>query len=147
MAQEGKSIVEELNTIRPQQGKIVILQDESIDGILGRYHEIDSTAMLNGHDLYTNYVTVEGYKILVFAGNNQNKSKTEAQTKLKQVREAFPGQEVTITYQAPFWRVMAGNFLTKQEAEESLKEMRKKFPSFGKEMYIIDKQKVKRPVY
>lgn len=147
MAQERGSIINELNTDYPNQGKIVVLQDESISDTLGQHHSINTASIMNGHDVYTSYVMVEGYKILVFAGNNQNVSRAEAQTKLAQVHAAFPEQEVSLIYQAPFWRVLAGSFLTRNEAEEVLKDMKKAFPSFGKEMYIVDKQKVKRPTY
>ncbi|NDV69056.1 SPOR domain-containing protein [Dysgonomonas sp. 25] len=145
-AQESKSIIDDINSPVNGQGRVTVMQDETIDGMLGTYHEVDSVALAQGL-LHTNYTIVKGYKILVFSGNNQSKSKTEAQQKMSQVRNAFPDQEVTMTYEAPFWRVHAGNFITRPEATEILKQMKRKFPSFGKEMYVVDNVNVKRPTY
>lgn len=145
-AQEVKSIIDDINTPVNGQGRITIMQDECIDGLLGTYQEVDSVALSKGL-INTNYVTVKGYKVLVFSGNNQSKSRSEAEQKRRLVREAFPEMEVTMSYEAPFWRVHAGNFITRNEATEMLKELRKKFPSFGKEMYVVDNVNVKRPAY
>lgn len=144
LAQENRSpIVDDLNTPKSGQGTVRVMQDESIKNLLATYAIADTTAVIIDWNT-VNHVKVNGFKIQVFSGNNQKKSKDEAERKLQMVRESFPGEEASITYNAPFWRVRVGNFLTRADAEEVLKEMKKTFPSFGREMYIIENVPVKR---
>lgn len=145
-AQDVKSIINDLNTSKSGQGKVRVLQDESIDGLLGNYFVIDSTSVTNRFTDNSSYVRTKGYKIQVFSGNNQAKSKIEAQEKYTAVKEAFPEYEAVITYNEPFWRVRVGNFITRDGADIVLKELRKKFPSFGKEMTIVEDM-IKRPSF
>jgi len=42
-----------------------------------------------------------------------------------------------VLFDSPFWRLRVGNFATREEAEEVMEELKKTFPSFGKEMYIV----------
>ena len=140
-AQNAKTIIEEINTPRSGQGNVKVYQDERIDGLLGQYQKVDSTAINDG-----NYIKVMGYKIQVYSGNNQSKSKAEAESKLSLIRKDFPEQEAGISYEAPTWLLRAGNFLTQEEAEAVLAEMKQKYPWFGREMYIV-KAIVKRPSF
>lgn len=145
-AQEVRSIIDDLNTPKKGQGSVRVLQDESIDGLLGTYFVADSTTTANRLYDNTSYVRSKGYKIQVFSGNNQAKSKAEAQQKYRDVKAAFPEYEVVINYNEPFWRVRVGNFITRDGAEIVLQELRKKFPSFGKEMTIVEDM-IKRPSF
>lgn len=137
------SIIDELNSPKLMQGKVRVMQDESIKNIVAVYNPNDTIAIDWGT---VNHVKVNGFKIQVFSGNNQRQSKDEAQSKAGMVRSAYPNQEVTVSYNPPFWRVRVGNFLTRSDAEEVLSEMKKTFPSFGREMYIIENVPVKRIV-
>ena len=135
-------IVRDLNTSKYGQGNVKVFQDETIQSIVA----IRSDSILKDDtDLPTNYVKAKGFKIQVFSGNNQSKSKNEAFSKKAQVENAFPEMETVVTFNSPFWRLRVGNFQTREEAQEVLKEMKRKFPSF-KEMYIVA-DTVKRPVY
>ena len=88
---------------------------------------------------------MRGFKIQAFSGNNQRTSKNEANTKQRLIDEAFPEYETVVTFESPFWRLRVGNFRTRDEATHVLNEMKKTFPSFGKEMYIVIDE-VKIPV-
>lgn len=136
-AQEARSIIKDLNTSKVGQGSVRVLQDESIDGLLGAFYSADSTTSLSRYN-DGSFVRTKGYKIQVFSGNNQAKSKAEAQEKYRAMKGAFPEYEATITYNEPFWRVRVGNFITKDAADIALKEFKKRFPSFGKEMTIVE---------
>jgi len=80
---------------------------------------------------------MRGYKIQVFSGNDQRTSKNEALRKQNQINKAFPELEAVVLFDSPFWRLRVGNFATREEAEEVMEELKKTFPSFGKEMYIV----------
>lgn len=133
----GRStIVDDLNAPKSGQGTVRIMQDESIKNLVATYNVADTGVVIVDWST-VNHVKVNGFKIQVFSGNNHKRSKDEAERKQSLVREAYPGQETTITYNAPFWRLRVGNYLTRGEAEEALQEMKKTFPSFGREMYIV----------
>lgn len=136
-------IVRDLNSSKYGQGNVKIFQDEAIQNIVAV--RSDSVLRNNDADLTTNFVKVKGFKIQVFSGNNQSKSKNEAFSKKAQVENAFPEMETVVTFNSPFWRLRVGNFQTREEAEEVLKEMKRKFPSF-REMYIVS-DTIKRPAY
>lgn len=133
---EKTSIVDELNTPRDGQGNVIIYQDEAIKGIVGKQYQVQRTIYTSA-DTGEQYVRMRGYKINVFSGNDQRRSKNEAYYKKGLVSSAFPDQQITVIFNAPFWRVRAGNFKTRDEAEQVLKEMKRAFPSFGREMYIV----------
>ena len=80
---------------------------------------------------------MRGFKIQVFSGNNQRKSKDEAYSKQRLINDRFEDIETVVYFKSPRWILRAGNFRTREEADVMLKEIAKQFPSVGKEMYIV----------
>lgn len=134
--QSNKSIIEELNTHRPGQGNVMVYQDEAIKGILAKPNPAD-LPVYTSDDGLTQYVKMNGYKIQVFSGNDQRKSKDEAYSKQKLINESFEELETVVYFRSPRWILRAGNFKTRSEADAMMKQMIKQFPDFGKEMYIV----------
>lgn len=135
-------IVKDLNTSKYGQGNVKVYQDETIQRILAQ--RSDSMMLSSGADQNaTEFVKVRGFKIQVFSGNNQSRSKNEAFSKKAKVDEAFPELEALVTFNSPFWRLRVGNFLTREEAQAVLAEMKRRLPSF-REMYIVS-DVIKRP--
>lgn len=137
-AQEAANIIEELNRADPGKGKVAVYQDEGVKDVAGRpiatqpsprpvYSSADGSS----------YVRVVGYRIQAFAGNNQRTSKNEAYRKQSMINGAFPGLETKIIFDSPFWRLRVGNFRSREDANAVMSQMRQKFPSFGKEMYLV----------
>ncbi len=135
-SQNSKSIIEELNTNRPAQGNVMVYQDEAIKGVLAKPIP-RSLPVYTSEDGTTQYVKMSGYKVQVFSGNDQRKSKEEAYSKQKLINDSFEDLETVVYFRSPRWILRAGNFRTREEANAMLKQISKKFPSFGKEMYII----------
>ncbi|MGV8963934.1 MAG: SPOR domain-containing protein [Candidatus Saccharimonadaceae bacterium] len=133
---DSGSIIEELNSTRSGQGSVVIYQDEAIKNILARLTPVNLPVFSSG-DGSVQYVKMRGFKIQVFSGNDQRKSKDEAYYKQKLVNGSFEGIETVVFFKSPRWILRAGNFKTRQEANEVMNEIRRQFPNFGKEMYII----------
>ncbi|HMM03324.1 MAG: SPOR domain-containing protein [Dysgonomonas sp.] len=144
---DNKTIIDELNSSRWGQGNIKVMQDEAIQNILGvrQVTVIDTTKTLGVIDPTVNFTKVRGFKIQVFSGNNQQRSKREAESKQAQVKSAFPELETVVSFQSPFWRLRVGNFTSRADADAVLREMKKTFPAFGREMYIVP-DVVKKPV-
>jgi len=144
---DNKTIIDELNSSRWGQGNIKVMQDEAIQNILGvrQVTVIDTTKTLGVIDPTVNFTKVRGFKIQVFSGNNQQRSKREAESKQAQVKSAFPELETVVSFQSPFWRLRVGKFTSRADADAVLREMKKTFPAFGREMYIVP-DVVKKPV-
>ncbi|GAB6120266.1 SPOR domain-containing protein [Dysgonomonas termitidis] len=136
---DNKTIIDELNSSKWGQGNIKVMQDEAVQNILGvrQVAVIDTAKILGVIDPAANFTKVRGFKIQVFSGNNQQRSKREAESKQAQVRSAFPELETIVSFQSPFWRLRVGNFTSRADADEVLKEMKKIFPAFGREMYVV----------
>ena len=134
--QNNGSIIEELNTARSGQGNVTIYQDEALKDILAKPTPANLPVFSTG-DGSVQYVKMRGYKIQVFSGNDQRKSKDEAYYKQKLINNSFEDIETVVYFNSPRWILRAGNFRTRQEANEVMFEIRKQFPAFGKEMYII----------
>ena len=136
-----RSIVDDINTPKAGQGNVRVMQDKTIESRLAQYNVNGDTSSI----IRLSDDRVNGYKIQVFSGNNQNQSKSEAEYKHRLVRSAFPEHQVEITYSSPTWRVRVGNFITRADAEELLDRLRNEFPSFSREMYVVS-DVVRRPL-
>ena len=134
--QSNNTIIEELNSDRPTQGKVTIYQDEAIKGILAKPAPQNIPVYSTG-DGSTQYIKIRGYKIQVFSGNDQRKSKDEAYYKQSLINNSFGDLETTVYFKSPRWILRAGNFRSREEANVVLREIIRQFPNFGKEMYII----------
>ena len=133
---QKKEILNALNSTVPGKGRVTVYEDESIRNVLGR-------SMAPPRTVYTNaegsvqYHKMRGYKIQAFSGNNQRTSKNEAYRKQGLLNGSYPEHETVVLFESPFWRLRVGNFAERADAEQALKEIRRTFPSFGKEMYIV----------
>lgn len=134
--QNSGSIIEELNSTRSGQGNVTVYQDEAIKDILAKPTPAPLPVFSSG-DGSVQYVKMRGYKIQVFSGNDQRKSKDEAYYKQKLINNSFEDIETVVYFNSPRWILRAGNFRTRQEANEVMSEIRKQFPAFGKEMFIV----------
>lgn len=153
-AQSG-AIIDDLNTTKAGQGKIVIYQDEGIKNLIGT-NMISSVAAnpaavasqlstsSDGTDTPKNFIRAKGYRIQVYSGSDQKTAKNEANSRKGSIQSAYPNMEVTVSYNSPVWRVRAGNFKTQEQASQALSEMKSRFPGF-KEMRVVD-DVVKIPV-
>jgi hypothetical protein len=133
-----ETIVDRINKLEPGKGSVQVIQDENITNRLGRKGKKPV-----GNDIApVSYVEMMGFRIQVFAGNNQRVSKSEAYTKESDVKSIFPELSTYVVYTAPFWRLRVGDFQTFQEAQRTMTKLRAEFPAFGREMSII-KEKVR----
>ncbi|MDO5664119.1 MAG: SPOR domain-containing protein [Bacteroidia bacterium] len=140
---QRKEIIDELNTIKPGQGRVMVFEDKAIEEVLGRSMAPARTVYATADGVQ--FVRMRGFKIQAFSGNNQRTSKNEAYHKQGLINTSFPGQETVVTFDSPFWRLRVGNFKTREDATAMLNEMRRTFPAFGREMYVVIDE-VKIPV-
>jgi hypothetical protein len=133
---QKNEILNELTSSVPGKGRVAIYEDESIKNVLGR-SMTPARRVYSTSDGSVQYHKMRGFKIQAFSGNNQRTSKNEAYHKQGLINSSFPRYETVVLFESPFWRLRVGNFEEREEAEEVLKEIRRSFPSFGKEMYIV----------
>ena len=134
------NIIQDLNLTKPGEGRIKVQQDSSINNDLASFVPTDTLS----HPKLSNEV-MKGFKIQVFVGNNQNVSREEAEERQRLIRQAFPNQQAQIDYNSPSWRLRVGNFVDRYEAEQFMIDLKKEFPSFAKEMYVVQ-DKIRKPL-
>ena len=77
-----------------------------------------------------------GYRVQAFSGNSAT-AKREAQVRERNIISRFPQMRPYIGYKAPSWRLRVGDFRTRDEAEEMLKQLKKAFPAYSRELTIV----------
>ena len=129
------SILERINQTESGKGSVKIIQDESISERIGRPVKRDLSNDFDDEE--SKYVEMSGWRIQVFSGNNQRISKKEAFQKEMDVKTSFPELSTYVKYDAPFWRLRAGDFQTLINAQKVLVQLRHTFPAYGREMSIV----------
>ncbi|MDR1454072.1 MAG: SPOR domain-containing protein [Tannerella sp.] len=127
------SIFDALTKSEPGKGSVTILQPQAIRALVDSH----ATGAKIETDGERSYLTVLGYTIQVFTGNNQRSSKDEAFSKKDQIDKIYSGVSTYVDYTAPFWRLRAGDFTTYEEALCLMYKLNGSFPAFKKEMKII----------
>lgn len=96
-----------------QTSKITVSQDQKFEQLLNEKRKINVSMATN-----------EGYKIQIYNGDSEN-SKRE----LAKFKTDFNYLDVTIIFSTPYYKVWAGNFKLKIDAERHLLEIQKKYPN------------------
>jgi len=78
-----------------------------------------------------------GYRVQVFSDNNARTAKNEARSKSRIITERFPEYPTYVIFSSPYWRLRVGDFKTQEEARDAADEIKKAFPSFGKEVHVV----------
>jgi len=137
-----RTIFDALQEDRAGKGDVVINQSNAIRNLVGS-RKYGANVETTGDE---SFLKLQGFRAQVFSGNNQRQSKDEAFNKEKEVKEIFPDVPTYVTYNAPFWRLRVGDFRTHEEAYHMMRELKTAFPSYGKEMYIVNEE-IRIPLY
>ena len=116
------------------EGIIVIHQSDAIKRLVGTRIDSDKLNIINGRS----YITTRGYRIQVYSGNNQRTSRGEATSLQQQIKGLFPYTESDTKFDAPFWKLHVGNFLTFEEASIMKRELLTVFPQKKNEIFIFE---------
>ncbi|WP_396602307.1 SPOR domain-containing protein [Algibacter sp. R77976] len=96
-----------------QQGNVVVNQDKHITVLLDLKKELNK-----------NETSPERYKIQVYSGNRSG-----AYNAQEEFSSAFGSWHPTMQYETPNFKIWAGNFRTRLEADRALKKIKRKFPN------------------
>lgn len=129
-----QSIFDLLTKGGANKGKVTITQSSYIRGVVGKRPE-SFIAM----DTQDGYSKMKGYRIQVYSGNRLN-SKNIAEERARRIAEVKPEYSTYVQYKAPFWRLHVGNFLTYQEAQAAMYQLKSAAPSYAKEMIVVRDQ-------
>ena len=96
-------------------GSLNVSQDDRIENLIAKQRQ-----------LYKIDSSFSGYRIHVFMeiGNEALKNAEEVK---KQFEKAFPDIPIYLTYAEPYFRLRAGNFRNRVEAEQCLRRIKPKF--------------------
>ena len=68
---------------------------------------------------------VEGFRVLVFSGNNSRQARDEANAMADYMRKNYPGAEVYVVFESPIRTCEYGDYRTREEAELVMYRLRK----------------------
>lgn len=121
----AQDILEHLRRNTPGQGTVTISQEENITALLSadlitaRKNYADSGAEKD-------VLKKQGYRVQVYVGNNTRDSKNEANKIAEEMRNKFPELSVYATFNPPRWLCRVGDFLTIEEADAAMREIKQK---------------------
>ncbi len=130
--QSGERFIQRLQSPEKNKGVVRIYQDGRIVDLIGS-KQMPTNIIKDGDKAL---VSLNGWRIQLFSGNNQATAKEEAFRKEALVKAKLPDLNTYVIYNAPFWRVRVGDFFTYEEAYEVLLDLRRSFV-FGREMSIV----------
>ena len=78
-----------------------------------------------------------GYRVQVFDDNNPRTAKAQAQERKQAIENRFPEFHAYLQFNSPYWRVKAGDFRTRSEAEAALAAIRAAFPAYATQLRVV----------
>ena len=141
------------------KGRVVIIQNEEIEQVVNNTHPAAPTptskpaqgAAASRHHAETtesteagtrHYVSRQrrkamGYRICIFTGGNSRADKEKAIQMGQKCRNLFGELAAYPSFVSPRWVTHVGDFRTRDEAEEMLKQLKKAFPAYSRELTIV----------
>lgn len=116
-------------------GRVVVLQDPRLDELVGSTPKVYYATPETEENV--NKVKVKGYRIRVYSGNQQGASKNKAYKIQSEINDLLPELSTYVNFKTPNWRLMVGDYRTSEEANSMLRVIRKEFPQYSKEMFVV----------
>ncbi|WP_183566981.1 SPOR domain-containing protein [Mucilaginibacter sp. SP1R1] len=101
------------------KGKVEVIKDPLVDTLIAKRFELN-----NASGVSTAFSS-NGYRVQIFSGSNR-KAAYSAQAKLQ---DQYPDLRTYIIYNEPNFKVRAGDFRTRLEAQKLMQELQSSFPS------------------
>ncbi len=100
------NIIKEIEASSLFGPKVKINQPEGLVKLMGSMAATDGAAR-----------KVEGYRVMVYSGNNSRQARDEANAMAQFMRDKFPGAEVYVVFESPVRTCLYGDYRTREEAE------------------------------
>ncbi|MBQ8337406.1 MAG: SPOR domain-containing protein [Bacteroidaceae bacterium] len=129
IARAQNNIVHELETDQPGKGVVRINQPERLFDLMGSMVTIDGKKP-----------EIEGYRVMVYSGNNSGKARDEANAMAEYMRTRFPGAEVYVVFEPPIRSCLYGDYRTREEAEAVMYKLKatRKFKEISVKKCLIN---------
>lgn len=112
-AQGNRYFIQELTSAGTTGGSVSIKMDHQVQSAL-RAHVVPEK--------------IQGYRVCIFSDNGQT-ARNGAQNAIGLLQKISPATSADIVYTEPFFRVYAGNYITKAEAAILLGQIKSSMPS------------------
>jgi hypothetical protein len=106
------------DTTRPATAGVIVHKDPRLDVLVRKQSEINTATRK------ATARTMKGYRLLVVNTNKRDEA-LSAKTK---IYTYFPELKAYLSYRSPYFKLKAGNFKTREEAEKYQREMTRMFP-------------------
>lgn len=116
-SQSSNDIFLRLTNESPSEGTVRIVQELGVADMVKQHIEQNKKSP-----------GIDGFRIQLYSGSGTS-SRKEAEDVKSRMMSAFPNQKVYLTYNAPFWRVRAGNYRNKSESMQLFSQLRGIFPN------------------
>ena len=100
------NIVSEIENCSLGEGRVRINQPEKLVSLMG--------------SMAGEVQQVEGYRVLVYSGNNSRQARDEANAMAEYMRANYPGAEVYVVFESPIRTCLYGDYRTREEAEAAV---------------------------
>ncbi len=77
------------------------------------------------------------WRVQVFSDSKGERSRQEGLRKRSAVARRFPDYPIELKWDSPYWQLRVGKFTEREEADEAVKEIKKAFPSYSKEIHVV----------
>lgn len=126
------NIFEALSSNASGEGLVIINQSAELRALVGGVSS-KYRAILGREG---NTTLLQGYRIQVYNGNLSS-SKAEMEKRAVQVRRLAPEYSCYTSFNAPFWRLAMGDFISQEAAQSARNKLVKIMPAWFKESYIV----------
>jgi len=136
----AQEVKQDICTHLQETGRVQILQDSRLTDLVGSQPK---AYYVNGNNQSDNHqaASTTGYRIRIFSGNQQTTSKNRCYAIQSHINAEMPDLPTYVAFKTPNWRISVGDFRTSEEASAMLSQLRKAFPGYAKEMFIV-KEKI-----
>ena len=121
----GKPLFAQTSYDSAQMATVVVHKDPRIDMLIKKKAAINKATKKNSAR------TMRGYRLLVINTNNRN----DAIAAKSRIYTFYPELKAYLQYQTPYYKLKAGNFQTREEAEKYRRRMATMFP---KGVFIVN---------
>lgn len=132
-AQEPVSICRHITAA----GNISINQPEALARLLEYVPVSESASADETESQHASAATRTGYRVQVFDDNNPRTARSNAEATHRRLSAEFPEMRSYISFNSPYWRVKAGDFRTRAEAEAAMAEIQHVFPALAGYIRVV----------
>ena len=128
-AEAQNSIINKIEAEEPGKGSVRVNQPAALSNLMGSMVSADGKVS-----------QIEGYRVMVYSGNNSRQARDEANAMARFMRENFPGAEVYVVFDPPIRSCLYGDYRTREEAEAVMYRLKatKKFKEISVRKCLIN---------